>query len=192
MWCRRGDSNPHELPHTPLKRARLPVPPLRQYLSDSYYSEHRPHTESQTEVCAPSVQSRCYFGLAFGFFDVAFEFCGLVAGEAFAAGDAEVAGAVEAAGEAVSGGDVTGSGPADCNTECEPVTAGKDNINAINIKAAAAPIVILERMLAVPRGPNAVLETLLEKSAPASALPGCNRITMTSTTQARINNTYRR
>ena len=26
--CRRGDSNPHELPHTPLKRARLPVPPL--------------------------------------------------------------------------------------------------------------------------------------------------------------------
>ena len=30
IWCRRGDSNPHELPHTPLKRARLPVPPLRQ------------------------------------------------------------------------------------------------------------------------------------------------------------------
>ena len=30
LWCRRGDSNPHELPHTPLKRARLPVPPLRQ------------------------------------------------------------------------------------------------------------------------------------------------------------------
>ncbi len=28
-WCRRGDSNPHELPHTPLKRARLPIPPLR-------------------------------------------------------------------------------------------------------------------------------------------------------------------
>src|SRR5213594_2555409 len=29
-WCRRGDSNPHGLPHTPLKRARLPVPPLRR------------------------------------------------------------------------------------------------------------------------------------------------------------------
>ncbi len=26
----KGDSNPHELPHTPLKRARLPVPPLRR------------------------------------------------------------------------------------------------------------------------------------------------------------------
>jgi hypothetical protein len=32
IWCRRGDSNPHELPHTPLKRARLPVPPLRPLL----------------------------------------------------------------------------------------------------------------------------------------------------------------
>src|SRR3989304_9954438 len=28
-WCRRGDLNPHGLPHTPLKRACLPVPPLR-------------------------------------------------------------------------------------------------------------------------------------------------------------------
>lgn len=34
MWCRRGESNPHELPHTPLKRARLPVPPLRLMLSE--------------------------------------------------------------------------------------------------------------------------------------------------------------
>src|ERR1043165_1497473 len=36
-WCRRGDSNPHELPHTPLKRARLPVPPLR-HLGRSFTS----------------------------------------------------------------------------------------------------------------------------------------------------------
>ena len=35
LICRRGDSNPHELPHTPLKRARLPVPPLRLKLSDN-------------------------------------------------------------------------------------------------------------------------------------------------------------
>jgi hypothetical protein len=47
------------------------------------------------------------------------------------------------------------------------------------MNAAAAPIVIFARRLAVPRGPNAVLETLLEKSAPASALPGCRRITTT-------------
>ena len=29
-WCRRRDSNPHGFPHTPLKRACLPVPPLRR------------------------------------------------------------------------------------------------------------------------------------------------------------------
>ena len=34
-WCRRGDSNPHGLPHTPLKRARLPVPPLRLPLTNT-------------------------------------------------------------------------------------------------------------------------------------------------------------
>jgi len=30
-----GGLEPHELPHTPLKRARLPVPPLRLKLSDN-------------------------------------------------------------------------------------------------------------------------------------------------------------
>ena len=33
-WCRRGDSNPHGLPHTPLKRACLPIPPLRHLLKN--------------------------------------------------------------------------------------------------------------------------------------------------------------
>ncbi len=31
-WCRRRDSNPHGLLHTPLKRACLPVPPLRRFM----------------------------------------------------------------------------------------------------------------------------------------------------------------
>ena len=26
-WCSERDSNPHKLPHTPLKRTRLPIPP---------------------------------------------------------------------------------------------------------------------------------------------------------------------
>jgi hypothetical protein len=56
---------------------------------------------------------------------------------------------------------------------------------------AAAPMVIFERMLAVPRGPNAVLETLLEKRSPAPDLPGCNSTTTTRTMQARINNPYK-
>lgn len=28
FWCERRDLNPYESPHTPLKRARLPIPPL--------------------------------------------------------------------------------------------------------------------------------------------------------------------
>jgi hypothetical protein len=49
---------------------------------------------------------------------------------------------------------------------------GNPSVSAINMNAAAAPIVIFAKRLAVPRGPKAVLDMLLEKSAPASALPG--------------------
>ena len=125
---------------------------------------------------------------------------GEVAGDAVvaaceAAGDA--AGAVLAAGAALAAGEATGagvgvaSGAVDCKTECEPVTPGSESINAKSIKPAAAPIVILERMLAVPRGPNAVLDTLLENRSPAPDLPGCNSTTITKTTQDRINSPYK-
>jgi hypothetical protein len=46
-------------------------------------------------------------------------------------------------------------------------------------------------MLAVPRGPNAVLETLLENRSPAPDFPGCNSTTTTSTMQAKINSPYK-
>ena len=65
---------------------------------------------------------------------------------------------------------------------------GSESESASSIKAAAAPIVIFESRVCVPRGPNAVLETELEKRAPASAFPGCNKIVSTRTTHARINN----
>jgi hypothetical protein len=55
------------------------------------------------------------------------------------------------------------------------------------MNAAAAPIVILAIKLAVPRGPKAVLESVFEKSAPASALPGCSRITTIRITHERMN-----
>jgi hypothetical protein len=115
----------------------------------------------------------------------------LLLGEAASEGDAEVAGRVVAAGEGCCVGDGVASGPIDCSTECEPVTAGNESMRAMSMKDAAAPIVTLARMLAVPRGPNAVLERLLEKSAPASALPGCSMITMTSTMHARMNSPYK-
>jgi hypothetical protein len=59
------------------------------------------------------------------------------------------------------------------------------------MNAAAAPIVIFAKRLAVPRGPNAVLESELENKAPASALPGWSRITTTKTTHERMNKPYR-
>lgn len=122
---------------------------------------------------------------------------GLGAGEGFlfasvaAAGDAvgdapgEAAGVGDAAGVGV--GDATGIFSED-KTELDPVTPGNDKVKAISMNAIAAPIVILAKMFCVPRGPNAVLETLLVNKAPASALPGCSRITTTSTKQASMNN----
>lgn len=65
---------------------------------------------------------------------------------------------------------------------------GNDKQRAINMNAAAAPIVILESRVCVPRGPNAVLETELENNAPASALPGCKSTATINMTHDRINN----
>jgi hypothetical protein len=50
--------------------------------------------------------------------------------------------------------------------------------------------VIFESTLAVPRGPKAVLERLLEKSAPASDLPGWSRMTTIKTMHAKMNSPY--
>jgi len=92
-------------------------------------------------------------------------------------------------GVAVGVGEAAGcSGKPDCSTEVVPLMNGRDKHNAVNVKAAAAPIVIFPRMLCVPRGPNAVLETELEKSAPASALPGCSKTATIKMTHDRINN----
>ena len=78
-----------------------------------------------------------------------------------------------AAGEACCvGAGAASSSSVDCSTERVPVIPGKESVKAINMNAAAAPIVIFASRLAVPRGPNAVLERLLEKRAPASAFPG--------------------
>ena len=92
-------------------------------------------------------------------------------------------------------GEADGSGPCsgtpDCKTELVPVTAGSESVKASSMKAAAAPIVIFASRVWVPRGPNAVLDTELENSAPASAFPGCKRMVTTRMTHARINNPYK-
>src|SRR5687768_14184726 len=101
---------------------------------------------------------------------------------------AAVVGEATGVGVVVTGASVT----PDCNTELVPVSHGNESINAISMKAAAAPIVIFASRLAVPRGPNAVLETELVNKAPASALPGCSNMTRIRTTHARMNNPYKR
>ncbi len=57
-------------------------------------------------------------------------------------------------------------------TETPPLIDGIASNNAVSIKQAAAAIVMRDKTDCVPRGPKAVLEMLLVKSAPASALPG--------------------
>jgi hypothetical protein len=68
-----------------------------------------------------------------------------------------------------------------CSTETLPLSAGIEISNADTIKNAAAAIVNFERTDAVPRGPNAALETLLVNKAPASVFPGCSSTEPTST-----------
>ena len=107
-----------------------------------------------------------------------------------------LAGAVVAAGDGCCIGDGLGVAMGalsgfDCKTEREPVSVGNESIKATSINATAAPIVSFANKLAVPRGPNAVLERLLEKSAPASAFPGCKRMLTIKTMQDSINKPYK-
>jgi hypothetical protein len=174
-----GTRTPTRLPHTPLKRARLPVPPLRHevkplegcgHYSRNDFNERRRVICSRLLLLATLVARYRYL---------------LAAGDAAgAAGDVAGAGGACCAGVGVAVGALAG---ADCNTDREPVKIGKPSANAINMNAAAAPIVIFANRLAVPRGPNAVLDSELEKSAPASALPGCSRITTTRMMHERMN-----
>jgi hypothetical protein len=107
-----------------------------------------------------------------------------------AGGAGAVAG--DAAGEACGEGvGFCSSSETVCNTDRCPVTAGSESASATSMKRMAAPMVIFARRVCVPRGPNAVLDTLLEKSAPASALPGCRSTATMSTMHDKIKSMYR-
>ena len=77
-------------------------------------------------------------------------------------------------------------------TETFPVRAGIANSKADNMNIVAAPIVTFDKTVAVPRGANAELETLLVNNAPASVLPGCSKTAATSTRHERKNNPYKK
>ena len=91
-----------------------------------------------------------------------------------------------------SAGDSSGASGLLERTEIFPVRAGMARNRADNINTVAAPIVTFERTVAVPRGLNAVLDTLLVNKAPASVLPGCNKTAKTSTMHERKNNPYKK
>ena len=77
------------------------------------------------------------------------------------------------------------------STEVPPLNAGIDISRADSIKMAAATIVIFDNTVAVPLGPNALLDILLVNSAPASVFPGCSNTTATSTMQDKKNLVYK-
>ena len=77
------------------------------------------------------------------------------------------------------------------NTEMFPVRAGIEIKSAVSIKIIAAAMVSFDSTDAVPRGPNAALDTLLVNNAPASVLPGCSSTAATSTMQATKNIVYK-
>jgi hypothetical protein len=89
-------------------------------------------------------------------------------------------------GVAAGVGSASCSGTPDCKTDLVPVTIGNESIRANNMNPAAAPIVIFDSSVCVPLGPNAVLDTELENSAPASDFPGCSNTVTTKITHDKI------
>ena len=90
-------------------------------------------------------------------------------------------------GVAAGVGGASCSGTPDCKTDLVPVIIGNESIRATNMNPAAAPIVIFDSSVCVPLGPNAVLDTELENSAPASDFPGCSNTVTIRITHDRIN-----
>lgn len=143
-------------------------------------------------------QQRNYFGDALLDGDGLAEGDPAVDGDVFTLADGDAAGAVD--GDATGAtGRLTGAvgegvgvalgalAGVDDNTDREPVMLDKPSASASNMNAAAAPIVIFANRLAVPRGPNAVLDNVFENNAPASALPGCSNTTTIRIRLARMN-----
>ncbi len=77
-------------------------------------------------------------------------------------------------------------------TDTFPVKAGIDNNRADTINNPAAVIVTFDKIVAVPRGASAELETLLVNKAPASVLPGCSKTAAISTMQERKKTAYKK
>src|SRR5258706_3950498 len=222
MWCSGGDSNPHGLLHTPLKRARLPITPPERIGDKAKVKRQNARGMVQMPKCLiRSVFTKSYFlagdfagallagALAVGLFAAGAEFTAVLAFASFlnssvagvsinpllsAGGVLAFAPAVLelASAELVFASVVTGASGLLDKTEMLPVNAGIARNRADNINVVAATIVTLESTVAVPRGLNAELDTLLVNNAPASVLPGCSKTAATSTMHERKNIPYKK
>ncbi len=192
-WCSGRDSNPHGLLHTPLKRARLPITPPEQFdLSKLYFLAGG---LIGIVIEFPAGAFAAVFALGNTVVGVALAFASAGAAVfAFAsAGDAVFAFA-SAVFEFEFAADVISTGVSGLldKTEMLPVSAGIARNKADNMKTVAATIVTLDKTVAVPRGANAELDTLLVKSAPASVLPGWSKTAPTRTMHEVKNNPYKK
>ena len=158
----------------------------RAGLEPARIAPHAPQTCAATNYATSADFQRNYL-LAGGFAGAAFDSAVFAGAEAlaFASGAAFVFAAAALEFELAGV-----SGLAD-RTETLPFNAGIEINNAERKNTIAATIVSFDRTVAVPRGPNAELEILLVKSAPASVFPGCSNTAATRTTQERIKIVYK-
>ena len=187
VWCRRGDSNPHGLPHTPLKRTCLPVPPLR-HLERLDYQTRVTVTEPVVRLrfvycrfeapcppggldCVGGVLSCCPAGGAGVAAPLVFAGCGagLVAG-----GACSVVTGAGVVGRPLIGAGCDSAGPELSPRDFFSNNPGIENKNAIRKKAIAAVIVTFASTVCVPRGPKAVEFSPPPKTVDASDLLGCS------------------
>jgi len=177
--------------HTPLKRARLPITPPELIFSKTYFlgagllaaallafaaGLFAEPAEFETEAFAGTLSAACAFASRFAIRSVA----GVSISAPF---EFEVVAVFAFEFDSVPAG-VSGLLP---RTDTLPVIAGIDRNNADSMNTVAAVIVTFERTVAVPRGANAELDTLLVNSAPASVLPGCKSTAAISTRHERKN-----
>ncbi len=168
-WCSGRDSNSHGLLHTPLKRARLPITPPEQIFKKQDLRRPDHFVAGATSTGAAT---------------------GAEAGEATGA-SVGVAALVESGVAVLLFVSAGASGLLD-NTDTFPVRAGIDNKRADTINNPAAAIVTFDKIVAVPRGASAELETLLVNNAPASVLPGCSKTAAISTMHERKKIVYKK
>ncbi len=171
---------------------------LRAGLEPARITPHAPQTCAATNYATSAIFQKNYlFAGGFGWIGTAtllFEGAALVAGAAEFVGAAvllvspivivcSLPGPIVASATGVAAGD--GVASVDCSslpesTEALPLNAGIEINRAEIINTIAAAMVNFPRTEAVPRGANALLETLLVNRAPASVFPGCKSTDATS------------